>query len=661
MKATGGRAASRERRERLVQGKTGLPAARERSRTGQRSAELVGATAPLAAPVVQATAPAPEQKPVATESAPMAPTESASAALTGRDASRARRAGLVQGKSGLQQARQTMESAGGAVEKQESATVRPASTPAAGTGRRLAQELRAARARNGRGEAAPTRPSGRVRERQTLNYAPKVADSETYSGKKVTGVRIGRGMNVTGDENGSAVQVTGSQYVGRESGFNPREGGVKVGASRTAGGQVVTGSQVRNKIMITGDEPGSSIRITGESDQNASDDLIRRLEQGGYASAQFQRQHNPHGHTVFGTNLGRSVKSVGSRSRDAERMNEQTDGGQPISGTAVGRSIRVTGDEAGSCRPITGDQYLMPAGSQPLCAVPDGKNGARAGAAMAMNGRPDPVTGEKVTVSETWSRHNVTGVDVEQNSNVTGDEHGTCSTVTGTPYVGPAQYETWCDSEDAAEASGRMLPGAPSPARITGDTAQNVDRVTGTQRGGDRDISGTPYYREDLESEVNSDAIKHLNSRFSVRSPQREAQLQADTAAVEAPSAEGRITGSFAVGEGKITGNQEFHFSARARGGDRAGRVLVTGEGRVEGPTITGSAWGEQGNVTGTEGYIAAERNPSQRSGGSHAFAGAGQFKGKGNHAASDNQVTGMSGWTEKAAARVTLSGGARG
>lgn len=33
---------------------------------------------------------------------------------------------------------------------------------------------------------------------------------------------------------------------------------------------------------------------------------------------QFQRQNNPHGHTVFGTNLGRSIKSAGSRNRDTE-------------------------------------------------------------------------------------------------------------------------------------------------------------------------------------------------------------------------------------------------------------------------------------------------------------------------------------------------------
>lgn len=197
-------------------------------------------------------------------------------------------------------------------------------------------------------------------------------------------------------------------------------------------------------------------------------------------------------------------------------------------------------------------------------------------------------------------------------------------------------------------------------SHVTGDTPRHTKRVTGTQRGAERHITGTPYYRANAEGAVKTGGIERAAYGFSVRSPQRASQLQADAGASRAPSAEGRVTGTFARGEGKITGNQEFHFSPRPAA-DHGARAKVTGEGRVEGPTITGSAWTENSNVTGTEDYIAAERNPSERAGQGHGFASAGKFKGKGNHAEPTHHVTGMVGWSPKAAARVTVSGGAKG
>jgi len=654
MQATGGREASRERRMRLGQGKSALPPAAERTRTGERTAAIVPAAPVSPASVVVAPQPVAAVK----AQAPVSASANApqGAGLGGRAASLARRAALAQGKAGLQQIKQAAPAMAPVVSETPAASV---SSTVAESSRRVAQAVRAARARNGRGDAAPVRPSGRMRNPEPIKYPPKVADTRTYAGQKVTGVRIGRGMNVTGDEPGAALPVTGTQYIGTESGYVPRAGGGKVGAARTAGGLVVTGTQVRSTVKITGDESNPALRITGEADQEIEDDLIQRPKQGAYVGAQFQRMHDPHGHSVFGINLGRSIKSIGSRSRDRARAIEQTTGGLPISGTAVGRSVRVTGDEPGSCRSITGDQYLMPANRQPLCEEPDG-NGVRMHSSftMGMNGRPDPVTGEKVTVSETWTRQRITGVNVEHNGHVTGDEPGVCATITGTPYVGPGQYEAYCEPGDARDATRSVAPGMGAGNRVTGDTPLNVERVTGTQRGGERTITGTPYYRKDVETKTKENAIAHVNSRFSVRSPQREAHLRVNPAAVEASSAEARITGTFAAGEGKITGNQEFHF--RPRGRDE-GRPRITGEGRMEGPNVTGGAWDLKANVTGTEGYIAAERNPSERAGRLHAFAGAGLFKGKGKHEPPTRHVTGMVGWSAKSAARVTLSGGAQG
>lgn len=215
---------------------------------------------------------------------------------------------------------------------------------------------------------------------------------------------------------------------------------------------------------------------------------------------------------------------------------------------------------------------------------------------------------------------------------------------------------TLFSSDEQASVDG---PGAGS--HVTGDTPRNVSRVTGTQRGAERNITGTSYYRANTGGKMESNSIERVADAFSVRSPQLDAQLRADAAAIRQPSAEGRITGTFAHGEGKITGNQEFHFGPRPKSEGGGARTKLTGEGRVEGPSITGSAWTEKSNVTGTEDYIAAERNPSERAGQRHGFASAGAFKGKGKHSASTHHVTGMVGWSSKAAARVTVSGGAQG
>ncbi len=654
MKATGGRAASMERRARLGQGKAALPSAHERSRTAgpggtsQPTAAPVVVTPPAAAP--EATA-APAPTPVSTsDDAPQRST------LVGREASIARRTALGQGKAAVQQMQSATTTHSSASEPSMAAS---SVSRFAADGRRVSQAMRAARTQ-GRGNAEPLRPSGRVREPNPIKYPPKVADTTTYAGQKVTGVRIGRGKSMTGDESGANMPVSGTQYIGTETGYAPRGGGVKVGAARTMAGLTVTGTQVRSGVMITGDESNASLRITGTADQELADDLIQH-EAAGASGAQFKRMHDPHGMSVFGGNLGRSAKSVGSRERNRERIIEQSNDGLPITGTAVGRSSRVTGDEPGSCRMLTGSQYLKPANRQPLCDGDAPRGNARSASTMGMNGRVDPVTGEKVSLSETWTRQRISGVAVEHNTNVTGVEFGVCASITGTPYVGPGEYETHCTADAADAAAQRVAPGMSTGTRITGNITANLDQVTGTQRGGDRSITGTAYYRKDVDVGVTDNPVEHINSRFSVRSPQRDAQLREDRSVIEAPSADSRITGTFAAGVGKITGNQEFSFTPRSqpsRGGDTS---RITGEGRMEGPAITGGAWGLRKNVTGTEGHIAAERNPSQRGGESHAFANANVFKGKGNYTQTTERVTGSNGWASKNASRVTLSGGAQG
>jgi hypothetical protein len=593
---TGGREASRARRQALSAGKAALPPAADRSGGGRRG------PAPVAVTVAPAAAAAPVPVPNAA-----APSPAASVSFDGNASARS-----------------------------------------------VARARRAEISRHGRGDAPPAAPV-RPPRRGTLDYAPRVVVSETQAGQRVSGLRIGASANVTGHARGVNQPVSGTQYIGADAGAAWRAGGPKVGLARTPGGTLVSGTLVRSNVPVTGDEAGHGIAITGEADQQLADDLTPRASSAVHAGAQFARQTDPHGSSVFGTNLGRSARVVGSRERSPAPPIEATLGGQAVTGSALGRSVRVTGDEAGACRRVTGDQYLAPAERQAECG---GRAGGTAPAAQLGATRRDPVTGAKVRASQTWGAQHVTGIDVEHDPRVTGDAPGSCKIITGSPYQGANTMYGFCDDDTAAAAEAR-LPRRSGYAAVTGDTPRHDAGVTGTARGAARDVTGTPYYAPEHAVEVLAEPVARLDERFSVRSPQRSAHLRAEENGT-APAA-GRITGSFAVGANKVTGNLEFAFRPR-RGGEGAApaHARISGEGRSSG-RITGDSWAESPRVAGTEGAIAAGRNPSRRGDAAKPFAGAGRFKALATDEEPKRLVTGMTGFASDAGARVTLSGGAQG
>jgi hypothetical protein len=585
-----GRDAAIARRLALSAGKAALPPAQERTRSGFRDARPAEAAA--APPPPQAAAPAPAL-PVTTGHA-----------ISGRTASIARRRMQAGGKAALQA---------------PAPLAAPAPAPRAGT----------------------------------LEYAHKVVTSTTQHGLQVTGSRMGRGQQVTGDERGTLMPVSGTQYIDAETGGAWRASGTKVGQARTEAGLTVTGTLVRSAVRITGDERGERSTITGKVDQRPADDLTARPSEGAAVSAQFQRQVNPHGGGALTGNLGRSARGVGSRQRGDAPVIEATEAGAAITGSAIGRSLRVTGDEHGACRPISGSQYLAPARREVACG---GQGGGTAPAALIGTDRADPVTLSKVAVSETWGGQRVTGIDVAHHKSVTGDAPGTCAALTGSQYQAPP---TVCGDPGAKSANARRLQ-ARGRLPVTGDTPVRAQAVSGLDRGATRDISGTVYYGEAPQAAVQPDPVGTLDARFSIRSPQRAAQLSARP--VEADGS--RITGSFAVGGGKVTGNVEFTARSRVRAAnDKPAHTKVSGEGSGTGPAITGGSWAQHANVTGTDGAFAATRNPSERGPKAQAFSGNAYFKTQAKQSSSGEPrelVTGMSGSFSKSGARVTLSGGAQ-
>ncbi|MDQ4068132.1 MAG: CsoS2 family carboxysome shell protein, partial [Actinomycetota bacterium] len=578
----------------------------------------------------------------------------------GRTISMQRRRQLSQGKQALTgdgapvAAVQPALQHGRVAEQQESLNV----DAAAASGRELARARRAVASRLGSAGIDRRQREGRV------TYPPKVIVSPTHRDQRVTGLRIGPGVQVTGDEPGAALPVTGTQYVPAD-GSAPAPGvGPKVGHVRTPHGLVVSGTTVRSKVRITGDEAGEHLRITGEADQKFDDDLTPRTD-GGYRSTQFPRRADPHG----ATSVTLQPQLAASKGDGPGQALAATDGGLPVTGTAVGRSGRVTGNEAGVCRPITGDQYQDPAYYSSECG---GIGGGTAPAAHLNRSRLDPATGGKVTVAQTWGGQRVTGPSVEYRPNVTGDEPGSCRPLTGTPYQGPTTAFGWCEPDEGDSAAQR-LDRRPEGLAVTGDLPMHVENVTGTERGYRNDITGSSYYGEMRPAEpAGDDAATWQGFSVPVAQARRLAGRENDNGAKQraenAPpvsNVPGGITGSFAIGDGMVTGNNEFLFRPRLNRDARA-PVAVTGEGETEGRTITGSpaAWKPHDKVTGTEGYIAAGRNPSEGGSGPNGFwAGARRFKNLATPGwpGEGAKVTGRVGGSPKDAARVTVSGGAQG
>ncbi|MGH9165575.1 MAG: CsoS2 family carboxysome shell protein, partial [Acidimicrobiales bacterium] len=633
--AHGGRAVSMQRRRQLSQGKQALN----------------GAAAPPAASNGQGpsngTLRAPERTAVATNGV--------GDAHGGRAVSMERRRQLSQGKQALSAGGERTAAAAGA------GTGAPAPDPenlnvdVARSGREQARARRAEASRLGRAGISRPKREGRVR------HVPKVIVSPTHGDQRVTWLRIGQGERVTGDEPGAALPVTGTQYVGADGPPPAWGAGTKVGRVRTPKGLVVSGTTVRNKVAITGDEAGEHLRITGEADQKFDDDLTPRRD-GTIRPAQFPRRADPQGATAVGTTLG-----VQPRVAEPWLPLENTNLGLAVTGTAVGSSGRVTGNEAGACRPITGDQYQQPSFYASECG---GIGGGTAPAAHLNRGRLDPVTAGKVSMAQTWQGQRVTGPSLEYRSNVTGHEPGACRPVTGTPYQGPSTLFGWCEPEEGEPATQR-LESRPEGVAVTGDLPLYAENVTGTERGYRNDITGSSYYGDMRPAEpAGDDAATWQCFSVPVALARRLAGRQSGDARREAEDAApasctpGSITGSFAVGDGMVTGNNEFLFRPRLNR-EAKQLVAVTGEGETKGRTITGSlaAWTRHDLVTGTDGYIAAGRNPSEGGGGTNGWAGSRRFKNLATPGAPSEsaRVTGRVGGSPKDAASVTVSGGARG
>ena len=599
-----------------------------------------------------------------------------------------------------------------ALSKRGKSAVAPTSSTAASvarqanpdlTSRELAQKVRelkckvgsAGTARTG-GGSRPTGPNRHgARQAAAADAHWKVGVSETSGGQVVTGTQANRSPKTTGNEAATCRPITGTEYLGSEvfqtfcQSEAPTRQPDKVRVTATSHGNRVTGNEVGRSEKVTGDEPGTCKLVTGT-------EYISANQAASYCGAvpntprKVGRSHTLGGQAVSGVMVGRSERVTGDEPGSGLQLTgDQYLGAEPpapgrtptkvaslqtlrgtgITGTHVGRSDQVTGDEPGSCRIITGDEYIGTQQYERFC-----------GAKPA----PEPA---KVGFSVTNRAQVVSGTRTGRSTKVTGDEPGTCKVVTGTPYAGLEQASDYCTTPQVRTIRERTPVRGSN--RMSGIQPGIGGVMTGAERGACEDVTGTPYVGADQQIQAcgaaaagEPDFPQPLTEgakpwqQFSVQSPARAAQVSREQrSAVTGTSYEqgSRITGPFDMAGGKVTGTEQFRFDRRgaqlSRGpltpaapvsADEDARPVsrVTGEGISAGLKITGDDWDRGERVTGTEGASARRRNPS-RPGPMTAMPG---FQSKRNEDLPEpvSRVTGSSGNT-MAGSLITVSGGARG
>jgi hypothetical protein len=568
-------------------------------------------------------------------------------------------------------------------------------------GRELAQKVRELKSKSGAAAAGgsrsgSTRPSGPNRHGAKQAAAAdahwKVGVSATSGGQVVTGTQANRSPKTTGNEAATCRPITGTEYLGAEvfqtfcQSEAPARQPAKVRVTATSHGNRVTGNEVGRSEKVTGDEPGTCKAVTGT-------EYVSANQSAAYCGStpstprKVGRSQTLGGQAVSGVMVGRSDKVTGDEPGSGRHLtgdqylgaeppapgraptkvsNVHTLRGTGVTGTAVGRSQHVTGDEPGSCRLVTGDEYI---GSDQYASF--------------CGSKPAPEA-SKVGFSVTNRAQVVSGTRTGRSEKVTGDEPGTCKAVTGTPYAGLEQASAYCPTPAVRTIRERTpVQGA---SRMSGIQPGIGGQLTGAERGACEAITGTPYVGADQLAEAcgaaaggEADYPQPIDGapwqRFSVQSPARAAHVARQRGgAVTGTSYEqgNRITGPFDMAGDKVTGTEQFRFDRRgaqlSRGpidvapvsADEDLRPVsrVTGEGISAGLKITGDDWDRGERVTGTEGASARRRNPT-RPGPMGAMPG---FQRKRNDEVPEpvSRVTGSSGNTS-AGSLITVSGGARG
>lgn len=525
-------------------------------------------------------------------------------------------------------------------------------------GRDAAKRHREMLCHYGRGTAPTCRPTGRVKPSTEADVPKKVETGHTLTGGAITGTQVERAQRVTGNEPGSCRAVTGTEYVGTEQfqsfcKTKPEANQPKVNITATARGQKVSGTEVARTQKVTGGEPGTCRSVTGteylsnEANLSLCGTAAKPMNANKVMIGASARKGMPvSGSDEFrpsiatGNEVGanRSITGTqyadqgaarltinGKSSAPAKVGQSHTFSGMSISGSEIGSSKKVTGDERGSCRQISGTEYLSNEQFQTLCGTRPASSFQKVGIDQSNRGqritgnlvdRSEKVTGnepgsckrvtgsqysqnrlcgsqfDKVRSMNTLSGNPVTGQSLDHGPKMTGDERGGCMPVTGDEYYGVEHFASYCEStplpQDQKVAESMTCKGQ----TVSGSSVDASNLVTGNEFGAYRAVSGTPYIGAQQTSCLPPNHAFSLPmqqaqpvtisprfagyaaaepapiatatpQQFSIVTPARAA---ADRITGNALDQSRRITGPGMLATGLITGTPEFRHGDSPRG-----------------------------------------------------------------------------------------------
>jgi len=273
----------------------------------------------------------------------------------------------------------------------------------------------------------------------------------------------------------------------------------------------------------------------------------------------------------------RSNKSANGAAKDAPWKVgvSETVQGQTLTGTMVGRSQSVTGDEASTCRDVTGTEYMGADVFREFCQAD-----------------ASPTTARKVNVTTTSHGNAVSGDRVGRGKNVTGNEAGTCKSVTGDEYTSAEQSQAYCG--EFAKKSPRKFSMAETMKgeAVTGNNVGRSEKMTGDESGMSRSLTGTQYTKPEeignAPAKVGASTTLRGGSVTGTMVGRRE-RMTGDEA--------GRcrnVTGDDYVGQEQYNGFCKATADAPT---DKKVGVSTTGKGL----SVTGTMTGRAGQVTGNE------------------------------------------------------------
>ncbi|TXH74590.1 CsoS2 family carboxysome shell protein [Thiobacillus sp.] len=251
--------------------------------------------------------------------------------------------------------------------------------------------------------------------------------------------------------------------------------------------------------------------------------------------------------------------------------------GSTVTGNQVERTARVTGNESGTCRTVTGTEYVGAEQFGEFCGTLPEAAPAKVGTTSTSRGR------------------RVTGTEVGRSTRVTGDESGTCKRVTGTEYLAAEQAGEFCGTAPEPRPEKAVMGMTAARNAVSGSDLARTTKVTGGESGAARHITGSAYADALARPTAEGNGPKKVETRrtsagatVSGTLPGRSSKLSGDE-----PGACARVTGSDYIN------TEEFKSFCRAEPYQSPAKVGVSRT--LKGQDVSGTQVGRSAHVTGDE------------------------------------------------------------